>query len=163
MYLAYDIKEQLLEGMNAIGGILGNGFYNPAKFWTAAYGSPRFLCQVHITYEDGSDEVIISDESWKAAESPIEMNMVYYGEVYDARKEQPGWCMPGFDDSSWEPVVSRKAPDGKLVAHTAHPDRVTERFEPLSIEKKGEGHYVVDFGTEISGWLRLNNVEGPAI
>jgi alpha-L-rhamnosidase len=162
MYLAYDIKEQLQDGMNAIGGILGNGFYNPAKFWTGAYGSPRFLCQVHLTYEDGSEEVIISDKSWKAAKSPIEMNMVYYGEVYDARKEQPGWCTPGFDDSSWEPVVLRKAPHGKLVAHTAHPDRVTERFEPISIEKKGEGHYVVDFGIEISGWVRLNNVEGPA-
>lgn len=161
MYLAYDIKEQLQEGQNTIGGILGNGFYNPAKFWTAAYGSPRFLCQVHITYEDGSEEIIISDKTWKAAESPIEMNMVYYGEVYDARKEQAGWCTPGFDDSNWEPVVSRKAPDGKLVAHTAYPDRVTERFEPISIEKKGEGHYVVDFGMEISGWLRLNNVEGP--
>jgi alpha-L-rhamnosidase len=162
MYLAYDIKDQLQEGMNAIGGILGNGFYNPAKFWTAAYGSPRFLCQVHITYEDGTKEVILSDESWKAAESPIEMNMVYYGEVYDARKEQPGWCTPGFDDSGWEPVVSRKAPEGKMVAHTAYPDRVTERFQPISIEKKGEGHFVVDFGMEISGWVRLNHVEGPA-
>jgi len=161
MYMAYDVKGQLQEGANAIGGILGNGFYNPAKFWTAAYGSPRFLCQVHLTYEDGSEEIIVSDETWKAAESPILMNMVYYGEVYDARREQPGWSTPGFDDSGWEPVALREQPFGRLVAHTAYPDRVTQQFEPVSIEKKGEGHYVVDFGTEISGWVRLNNVEGP--
>ncbi len=161
LYMAYDITSQLKQGGNAMGGILGNGFYNPAKFWTASYGSPRFLCQVHLTYSDGSEEVIVSDNTWKASRSPILMDMVYYGEVYDARKEQPGWCTAGFDDADWEEVAIRKAPFGKLVAHTAYPDRVTERFEPLSIQKIGEGHYEVDFGTEISGWVRLNNVEGP--
>lgn len=161
MYLAYDVKEMLLEGENALGGILGNGFYNPAKHWAAAYGSPRFLCQLHITYADGSGEVVASDDSWKASRSPILMNMVYYGEHYDAREEQPGWCSPEFDDSRWEPVALREAPYGKLVAHTAHPDKVTERLEPVSIEKLGEGHYLVDFGVEISGWVRLNEVEGP--
>ncbi len=106
--------------------------------------------------------MIVTDASWKASKSPILMNMVYYGENYDARKEQDGWSIAGFDDWHWEPVALREAPEGKLVAHTAHPDRVTERFEPISIEKMGEGHYMVDFGTEISGWVRLNQVEGPA-
>ncbi|MCK5135592.1 MAG: family 78 glycoside hydrolase catalytic domain [Bacteroidales bacterium] len=161
MYLAYDIKDQLNQGENAIGGILGNGFYNPSKFWAAAYGSPRFLCQVHITYADGSDEVIVSDGTWKASKGPILMNMVYYGEHYDARKEQPEWCTPSFDDSDWKKVAIRNAPEGKMVAHTAYPDRVTESLAPVSIEKLGDGHFFVDFGVEISGWVRLNQVEGP--
>lgn len=161
MYLAYDIKDQLKQGENAMGGILGNGFYNPAKSWAEAYGSPRFLCQLHITYSDGEEEVIFSDDSWKATRSPILMNMVYYGEHYDARKVQPGWCSSGFDDSGWEKVALRNAPEGKLVAHTAHADKVTERLVPRSIEKLGEGHFFVDFGVEISGWVRLNDVEGP--
>jgi alpha-L-rhamnosidase len=162
MYLAYDVKAQLVRGENVIGGILGNGFYNPAKFWAAAYGSPRFLCQLHISYTDGSEEVIVSDTSWKASPGPIQMNMVYYGEDYDARLEQPGWSASSFDDSLWEHVVLRQPPFGKLVAHTAYPDRVTETLEPVSIEKLGEGHYLVDFGVEISGWVRLNGVEGPS-
>ncbi|MCK5066806.1 MAG: family 78 glycoside hydrolase catalytic domain [Bacteroidales bacterium] len=161
MYMAYDVKEQLNKGENTIGGILGNGFYNPAKFWAAAYGSPRFLCQLHITYSDGTDQVVISDESWTASRSPILMNMVYYGEQYDARKEQPGWSTPGFDASAWEPVALRIPPFGKLVAHTAYADKVTERIEPVSIEKLDKGRYFVDFGVEISGWVRLNGVEGP--
>ncbi len=161
MYLAYDVKDQLKQGKNAIGGILGNGFYNPAKFWAAAYGSPRFLCQLHITYKDGSEEVIVSDETWKASRSPILMNMVYYGEHYDAREEQADWCTSGFDDTAWEKVALRNPPDGKLVAHTAYPDKVTERLAPVSIEKLGEGHFMVDFGVEISGWVRINEVEGP--
>ncbi len=161
MYLAYDIKEQLKQGENAIGGILGNGFYNPAKHWAEGYGSPRFLCQVHITYSDGTEEVIISDESWRAGRSPVIMDMVYYGEHYDATKEQPGWCRAGFDETGWEPVTIRNAPEGRLVAHTAQADRVTEQIVPLSITKRDNGNYYVDFGVEISGWVRLNQVEGP--
>jgi len=90
MYLAYDVTGRMRQGRNAIGGILGNGFYNPAKFWTAAYGSPRFLCQLHISYSDGTDEVVITDSSWKASKSPILMDMVYYGEEYDARNRAAG-------------------------------------------------------------------------
>ena len=162
MYLAYDITNRLDQGKNVIGSILGNGFYNPAKFWTAGYGSPRFLSQVHITYSDGTEEIIVSDESWKASKSAIVMDMVYYGEHYDARNEQPGWCTSTFDDTNWKNVVLRKAPEGKLVAHTAHPDRITERITPVSIEPLENGKYKVDFGVEISGWLRINNAEAPA-
>jgi alpha-L-rhamnosidase len=162
MYLAYDIKHQLKKGNNAMGSMLGNGFYNPAKYWAGAYGTPRFLAQIYITYTDGTEQVIVSDESWKASESPILMDMVYYGEQYDARREQPGWNLPGFDDSTWQPVVLRKAPEGKLVAHTANPDRVMERLSPVKIEKMDNGNYHVDFGVEVSGWIRLNQVKGPA-
>ncbi|MGW8314591.1 MAG: family 78 glycoside hydrolase catalytic domain [Bacteroidales bacterium] len=161
MYMAYDVSDRLVKGKNVIGGILGNGFYNPAKFWAAAYGSPRFLCQLQLTYTDGTTDLVVSDTTWKASRSPILMNMVYYGEQYDARMEQPGWNRAGFDDREWEPAVFRQAPEGKLMAHTAHPDRITERLEPRSIEKLGEGHYMVDFGTEISGWVRLNQVSAP--
>jgi alpha-L-rhamnosidase len=141
---------------------LGNGFYNPAIFWTAAYGSPRFLAQIHITYTDGSEDIIVSDESWKASKSAILMDMIYYGEHYDAQLEQSGWCTPAFNDSAWVTVVQRDAPEGELVAHTAMPDRVTQRISPKSIEKKDNGKYIVDFGVEISGWLRLNNIIGTS-
>lgn len=161
MYLAYDVKELLKNGENAIGGILGNGFYNPAKHWALGYGTPRLLVQLHLTYTDGTEQTIVSDPSWKIAKSPILMDMVYYGEHYDARLEQDGWCMPGFDDSAWENAVQRKAPEGKLVAHTAHPDKVVERLNPVRIEKRHNGKYYVDFGVEISGWVKLQDVQGP--
>jgi len=162
MYLAYDVNEKLNQGANAIGGMVGNGFYNPASAWTEGYGSPRFIAQLHITYSDGTGEVIVSDQSWKASKSPILMDMIYYGEHYDARLEQPGWCTAEFDDSAWENVIIRKAPEGKLVAHTAHPDKVVERLKPIRIEKNYKGNYIVDFGIEISGWVKLSDVESPA-
>lgn len=162
MYLAYDIKNKLKKGENAAGGILGNGFYNPAKHWALGYGSPRLLAQIVITYTDGTDEIIVSDESWKAAKSPILMDMVYYGEHYDARLEQPGWNSPGFDDATWQNAILRKAPEGKLVAHTAQPDKVNKQLKPVKIEKLENGNYKVDFGVEVSGWVKLHKVKGPA-
>jgi alpha-L-rhamnosidase len=162
MYLAYDVQDYLKEGGNVVGAILGNGFYNAPKYWAGSYGSPRFLGQIHIYYTDGTEDIIASDESWKASRSAILMDLVYHGEHYDARKEQPGWCTADFNDEHWEPVKIRKAPEGRLVAHTAHPDRVTKRIAPRSIQKKDDHTYRVDFGLEISGWLRLNSVEAPA-
>lgn len=161
MYLHYDITNKLQEGKNVIGSILGNGFYNPAKAWAEGYGSPRFLGQIHLTYEDGSEEIIISDETWKASKSPILMDMVYYGEHYDARLEQKDWCTPEFNADNWEYVKIRTAPTGRLVAHTAHTDKITDRIAPVSVKKLDNGNYLVDFGVEISGWVRLENVKAP--
>jgi alpha-L-rhamnosidase len=160
MYLSYDIKEYLKDGENVIGALLGNGFYNPSSYWCEGYGTPRFLGQIYISYTDGTEQVIISDQSWKAAESPITMDLVYDGEHYDGRLEQPGWNDVGFDDSAWENAAIRKAPEGKLKAHMSPTDRVMENLSPVKTEKLGDGHYRVDFGQEISGWLHLNNVIG---
>jgi len=162
MYLCYDIKDLLTKGVNVIGAILGNGFYNAPNRWTQSYGSPRFIGQIHITYTDGTEDVLISDQSWKASKSPVTMDLVYDGEHYDARLEQPGWCTKGFDDSNWEQVAIRKSPEGKMKAHMSPTDRVMERLAPVQIESLEEGKFKVDFGQEISGWLHLSNVRGEA-
>ena len=96
MYLSYDIKDMLKKGENALGAILGNGFYNAPISWTHSYGSPRFFGQVYITYTDGTEEIIVSDQSWKASKSAIVMDLVFDGEHYDARLEKPDWCNSRF-------------------------------------------------------------------
>ena len=162
MYLAYDVTRLLSSGENVIGAILGNGFYNPRMFWCEGYGTPRFIGQLHITYTDGSEEIVVSDQSWKAVKSPILKNMVYYGEIYDARLEQPDWCKPGFNETTWENAAFKKPPFGKLNAQTSPPDKVMEQIKPVKIVKLENGNYFVDFGKEISGWVRLQNVSAPA-
>jgi alpha-L-rhamnosidase len=160
MYLSYDLKDLLTEGENVVGTIVGNGFYNAPINWTESYGTPRFLGQIHLTYADGTEDVIISDETWKVAKSPVIMDLIFDGEHYDARLEQPGWCNKGFDDSRWLNAVIRKAPEGRMKAHMAYPDRVMEILDPVKIEKLGEGQYKVDFGQEISGWIHLKDITG---
>ena len=162
MYLAYDIKELLKNGDNVIGTILGNGFYNSPIGWTESYGTPRFLGQIYITYTDGTEDIIVSDQTWKASKSPILMDLIYDGEHYDARMEQPGWSAPGFDDTKWEPAALKKAPEGIMKAHMSPTDWVMERIDPVKIDVLGNGHYKVDFGQEISGWVHLSGITGTA-
>jgi alpha-L-rhamnosidase len=162
MYLSYDIKELLNQGENAIGAMVGNGFINPANYWSGGYGTPKFIGQIHITYTDGTEDVIISDQSWKVAKGPVVMDLLYDGEHYDARLEQDGWSAPGFNDNAWEPATVRTSPKGKMKAHMSPPDRVMEILKPKEIEELGPGHYKIDFGEEISGWLRIENVSGEA-
>jgi alpha-L-rhamnosidase len=162
MYMCYDLKDYLKDGENVIGAILGNGFYNAPINWTESYGTPRFIGQVYIKYSDGSEDVIVSDPTWKAAKSPIIMDLIFDGEHYDARKEQEGWSSAGFDDSKWENVVLRKTPEGQMRAHMGIPDRVMEVIHPVKIEKTGEGSFNVDFGQEISGWVHLKGINGKS-
>lgn len=162
MYLSYDLTDQLQEGENALGVILGNGFYNADQHWVKGYGSPRLLLQMHLSYKDGTQDIIVSDPSWKVSKSAIVSDMIYQGEHYDARLEQEEWNTANFDDSQWEQAVLRKKPYGRLMAQNGPSDRVMERLQPKKIEALGEGRYRIDFGEEISGWVRLNHVEGPA-
>ena len=160
LYKAYDIKPLLEKGENVAGAILGEGFYNPTGYFQIPYGSSRLLAQIEITYEDGTKDIICSDPSWKAKESAIHVNGVFDGEVYDARCETPGWATTLVDDSSWENAVVRKAPTGKLAAHTSPGDVVYRTYKPKSVTLLEDGSYDVDFGTEITGWIRFRDFQG---
>ena len=161
MYLSYDITNMLQNQRNVAGAILGDGFYDCTNLrWVAPFGSPRFLCQMEITYTDGTKDVICTDETWKVKESPIVMNGVYTGEIYDANRETDGWATTACDDAGWKNAVLRQPPTGVLNAHTAPTDKVTEILKPVSLTKNNAGDYEVDFGVEISGWIHFQDIQG---
>ena len=150
MYLTYDITSDLQQGKNNFGMLVGNGWYNThTRRWPASFGTPRMLCQIKVTYNDGTEEIIVSDQTWKVKKSAIVYNDEYVGEIYDAREE----------NNEWQNAVLREAPIGKLCASYAPLDRVIETLEPVSFTKTEKG-WEVDFGKEISGWLRFNGVKG---
>ena len=149
-YLAYDVSSYLHRGTNRIQSLLGEGMYNAVSHWIAPFGENAFLCQLEITYEDGTKEVVVTDENWEMAASPIVMNGVYAGEIYDAVKaHQP---------ENWRRARVVEAPAGKLTAQTAPSDKLTEVLKPVSLERQDDGSYLVDFGKEISGWIHLKDI-----
>ncbi len=139
-YNAYDLTEQLQRGENALGVLLGNGFYNIAdrsryRKLQIGFGPETLLLRLHIRYADGSEQTVESDGSWRYALSPITFNTIYGGEDYDARLEQAGWDTAHFDDSAWQPVVVQEAPQGKLAPQQAPPVTIARRYAPQSIHK----------------------------
>ena len=128
MYLTHEVENLLVEGENAIGVILGNGFYDMVRHWPAmGYGTPRFMGQIEILYEDGSREIIASDTTWRAERSAITSDQIFFGEHYDARLEHKGWATAAYDDSAWQTVALKKAPIGKLIPQNGPADRITKR------------------------------------
>jgi alpha-L-rhamnosidase len=69
-YQVYDITPLLMQGENAVGVILGDGWYRGQISLASlrnAYGvHPDLLLQLHIRYVDGREQLVISDELWKA-------------------------------------------------------------------------------------------------
>ena len=170
LYSTYNVTEQLKRGQNALGVMLGNGWYNPLplRLWghinpraALAIGEPRVIVQLTVEFADGTSQTIVTDESWKVSDGPILRNSVYLGEVYDARKEQRGWDRPGFDDSGWQPAVSATEALGPLRAQTAPPIRVTRVLKPVKLTEPKPGVWIFDLGQNFAGWVRLR-VRGPA-
>lgn len=159
-YLQYDITKLLRSGRNAAGAMVASGYFDTRVDRLGAFGSPRFICQIEITYDDGSKQTIVSDPTWKARKSGVVHCDIYDGERYDARQEVSGWCNADFDDSSWQNAVERKAPDGKLVAFDTNPDRITETLNPVAFKSNPDGSCTIDFGEMISGHVRLKNIVG---
>ena len=114
-------------GANAVGVILGNGMYNVAggryvKF-TDSIGRPKFILHLRIEYDDGTTQVVVSDDHWKAAASPIRFSCIYGGEDYDARREQPGWNEPGFAERAGKRPRPWTIPRSTCFPNPSHPSK----------------------------------------
>ena len=167
LYVTHDVTEQLHKGANALGVMLGNGWYNVQSkaawdFDAAPWrGSPRVLASLQIDYADGHTETIGTDESWKCAAGPVLANTIYGGELFDARAELAGWDTAGFDDKKWDAAKVIEAPKGKLVAQTLPPIRADKVLGAAKVTEPKPGVFVFDFGQNLSGYVELS-VRGPA-
>ncbi len=165
-YRTYDVTDLLQPGDNAIGGILGDGWFrgNVSNLGQNQYGDKiRLRGQLHIDTADGRTEIIASDASWKAAFGPILESDMQAGEMYDARLEMPGWNRPGFDDRQWSAVDTGTALNVEplIQAYPGVPVRRTQELAVVNLSEPKKGHHVFDLGQNFSGWIRLK-VNGQA-
>jgi len=159
LYATYDVSDMLSRGTNALGAMLGNGWYcEPGML---KYGeSPRLLLQMNIEYADGTGKTIKTNPSWKAAEGPITRNSIWGGETYDARRERKGWKKAGYDDSGWNAAITKSSPGGKMVSQIMPAIKVNQTIRPVKLANPKPGIYVYDMGQLFGGWARLR-VKGP--
>jgi alpha-L-rhamnosidase len=165
-YLTYDVTKLLHAGSNAIGVLLGNGrFYAPRSnipVFTRTFGLPEARLQIEVEYDNGKRITVATDGSWKATtDGPIRANNDYDGEEYDARKEQSGWSLPGFDNGAWIAAQEMSPPLGTVRAQMIVPMRVMRDINPVNITQPVPGAYVFDMGQNIVGWCQLH-ISGPA-
>jgi alpha-L-rhamnosidase len=161
MYVTYDLTKSIGKGENVIGVILGNGWYDinfrdiwdfEGSTWAA---SKKLLLQIELEFSDGSKKTIVSDGSWKWSTGEIVYNSLRGGETIDAGKAQPGWNLPGFDDSSWKPAIRLNAPEGRLESQLHVPNREIKEVRPVRILEPAPGIYIYDMGQNFSGWVKF--------
>ena len=149
----------LQKGKNAIGVIVGTGFYyvNRERYrkLVVAYGEPTLIGQLRVTYEDGTTEFIVTDENWKCTPSPIIYSSIYGGEDYDAQLEQPDWNTSYFDDSAWQKALILRGPSGQLIAENDYPVKIMEKIDVKKITALSSGGFLYDFGQNASGIIEL--------
>ncbi|HEX2950019.1 MAG TPA: alpha-L-rhamnosidase N-terminal domain-containing protein, partial [Armatimonadota bacterium] len=152
LYVTHDLTPYITQGDNAIGIVLGNGWYNSHThdvwhFETAPWRDcPKVIAQIYLDYADGTSEIIVTDSSWQVSTGPIVFDGVRNGETYDARLEQPGWDTPHFDAQDWENACIICSPGGTLVAQQQPPTKVMQTITPVSVTEVKPGVFLFDMG-----------------
>ncbi len=168
LYRTFDVTQLLQQGGNAVGVELGNSYYNeiggvwnwPTASWR---DNPKLLFQLEIHYTDGTTQTVVSDLSWKVTtDGPITSNSMYYGETYDARKEQTGFNETGFDAAAWKNAVAMEAPEGQITAQTKTPVKRVAQYAPADITRLENGSYVLTAPEMVAGWMKLSHIHEAA-
>ena len=158
-YQVYDVTGLLANGNNAIGAMVGNGWYRGYLAWNNnknIYGNKLgLLAQLNITYSDGTTETIASGENWKSSTGAIQSVEIYNGETYDARAEKTGWANAGYDDAGWKGVYLPTYPFNNMIATENEPVKKHETFKAVKIITTPAGEKVLDFGQNLVGWVTV--------
>lgn len=169
-YQTYDVSNLLEKGKNAIGALVGSGWYRthltgePKK--TNIFGKETaLLFQMVIKYADGTQETVVSDASWKTSNSHILYSEIYNGEIQDARLEQKGYSTASFNDDKWTSVVLKDFPIHYITSAINEPVRKHETLKPFKVLTSPKGETILDFGQNIAGWVvvKIQGASGDKI
>ena len=166
-YQTFDVTSSLKNGANCLAAMLGDGWFRGRMAWNPKNNRNRYgkklalLAQLVITYKDGTQQIVTSDDQWKSSTGAVLESDIYNGETYDARLAQAGWNEAGFNDKSWKPATVLEAPKAKLVAPAGPPVKAMEEITPVKVLHTPAGDTVLDMGQNMVGWVRFR-VTAPA-
>ena len=189
-YRTYDVTALLQSGRNALGAMLGDGWWSGYVGWQetrARYGSLEnsLMVQLEVELHNGQRITVNTDGSWTCNTGPILFSDFMMGETYDARRERTGWDSAKFFGNDWLPareLCSRRREEADasiasgtgnppphvggyesipLVAQRSEPVQIVERLTPVSLNEISPGVFIYDLGQNIAGWVRLR-VKAPA-
>ena len=162
-YQVYDITPLLRPGRNAVGAVVGDGWYagNIGMGKKQVWGEwQELFAQIEVTLADGTAQTVPTSRTWRTSKGPIVENDLQHGEVYDARLELDGWSTPDFDDSGWDGSWPGGGSVGALSPTRSQPVRALIERTPIAKTEPAPDTWVFDLGQNIVGWCRLR-VSGP--
>ncbi|HUB71805.1 MAG TPA: family 78 glycoside hydrolase catalytic domain [Acidimicrobiales bacterium] len=167
LYQAYDITGLLLAGENVLAAIVADGwacgyFGFDVEHARAHYATvPQLLAQFLLRFEDGTEQRIVTDETWTGATGAIAYADLLMGEARDPSREPVGWDRPGYAAGSWHPVSSRPFTGPGLSADPGPAVQKIEELPAKSVKPSAVGGVIADFGQNLTGWLRVTAQGAP--
>ena len=150
-----EIADNLNEGENRICCHVGDGWRRlDSDFIKMASGYrqipfdgiPQLSAMLFVKIDGKWERIIATDESWKWSHGPLLSHNIYDGDIYDARVS--------FTEPEKVEIVP--APGGKMTAQELEPIRKKATYKPKSISLIKPDVYIIDFGQNIAGYVKLN-------
>lgn len=152
-YQTYDVTGQLKDTNEIFVTVAGGwaaGSFNYNRKSHISCDRQAFLGEIHVQYQDDSEDIIGTDEEWKVTEDgQVKMAEWYDGETYDATFE---WTQ-----AKWKNAFLT-APKGtpKLLAQYGEPVRAFEEMMPVNMQQAPSGEYIYDFGQNFAGVISIH-------
>lgn len=152
----YDVAA-LLQEENELSLKVGKGWYRGTVGFhgkNAWYGKESAVaCELTLTFDDGSTRTISTTSDWELSDNEILDSELFDGEAQDFTRERavyPAKIVPY---------------GGTLVAQPNESVGEIYRLAPKAVFKTPKGETVLDFGENISGFVRvtLNGVRGQKV
>ncbi|KMT64851.1 family 78 glycoside hydrolase catalytic domain [Catenovulum maritimum] len=172
------VTDLLASGQNTIAVHLGSGWYdeniafsrwnNPDKKSTKqtkktlSYGQPKFIAQLELVYQDGSTQLVTSNQDWLSHPSPILKEGLFSGELYDANQVVKGWNLNSsatnkINVSAWQPVeVLEEWPTKVLEPQLLPAIKAVKELKPVKLYQPRKNVWVFDFGQNFTGVPTVN-------
>ena len=145
----FDMTGLLTGGKHTLSAILGDGWYKgqfALEMKERIYGDKAgLICELHITYEDGTGRIICSDGSWRCRFSHIRRIGMYDGEILDYASALPEACE----------VLSCDLGADRLCDRLSPPVRIAQRLPAKEYIVTPRGEQVLDFGQNLVGWVEV--------
>ncbi len=151
-----DLQEVLKKGDNCLGVEVGLGWRdnfciatdNGNVVGVPFRGDPCLTACLHLVYERGGEEWLLTDEDWECGAGPIVSADIFNGCTYDARLANPAWCTCDFE--GFAPAKLHPGPGGRLEPMVLSPVDESAVMEPVATWQRN-GKWIYDFGRNIAG------------
>jgi alpha-L-rhamnosidase len=157
-YQTYEVADYLKKGKNKIGIWMGTGWYSPG-YPGVEHNSPVIRAQLEIP--GNYPQRIITDLSWET--KPSERSLIgqwrwgnFGGELVDARLIDVHWWNDQLSTKGWKPVINVKTADVPSTFQKSRNNTTIHEISPVSFEQLDDTTQIVDFGTNLTGMLRMN-------
>ncbi|WP_369297062.1 family 78 glycoside hydrolase catalytic domain [uncultured Neglectibacter sp.] len=156
-YQTFDVTGLLTAGDNTIGLALGPGWYKGDIVFDRyhnLYGDTmEAICELRILKKDGTEQVVVSDGSWKSYPSPVTFSNIYDGEHFDARRQVSGWSSPHC--AAEHGGVTLRDEQRALTARLSPKIVKKQETAPVEIIYTKKDEIVLDFGQNMTGWVEF--------